>query len=119
MYLRYRIGVTMEALAESLLSYSDKDFLVVHRTNNKGLWKDELWTLRDCDAFEIQLGPFSSQLKESHLMAVAHVVVGFPKHGRGAYLENLSLALDGAAGIPRPRRMSWTPRCTWVPSSGW
>ena len=56
MYLRSRIGMTMEALAESLLSYSDKDFLVVHRKNNKGLWKDELWTQRDL-AFEIQLGP--------------------------------------------------------------
>jgi hypothetical protein len=44
MYLRSRIGVTMEALAESLHSYSENDFLVVHRKGNKGLWKDELWT---------------------------------------------------------------------------
>ena len=42
MYIRSHIGVTMEALAESLPSYSDKDFLMVHRKNNKGLWKDEL-----------------------------------------------------------------------------
>jgi hypothetical protein len=42
MYIRSRIGVTMEALAESLPSYSGKDFLVVHKKNNKGLWKDEL-----------------------------------------------------------------------------
>ena len=41
-----------------LMRLSDKDFLVVHK-NSKGLWKDELWTLRDFDAFEIQLGPFS------------------------------------------------------------
>ena len=95
MHLKSRIGVTMEALAESLPSYNDKDFLVVHKKNNKGLWKDELWTQRDFDAFEIQLGPFSSQLKETHLMATAHAVVGTPKHGRGAHPENLSLALDG------------------------
>ena len=86
----------MQALAGSLPYYSDKDFLVVHKKNNKGLWKDELWTLKEFDAFEIELGPFSSQLKESHLMAVAHAVVGIPKHGRGAPLDNLSLVLDGA-----------------------
>ena len=28
-------------------------------------------------------------------MAIAHVVAGIPKHGRGAHLEALSLALDG------------------------
>ena len=95
MYLRSRIGVSMQALAESLPSYGDQDFLVVHRKNDKGIWKDELWTKRDFDAWEIQLGPFSSQLKESHLMAAAHAVVGLPKHGRGAHPENLSLALDG------------------------
>jgi len=81
---------------------------VVHRKNNKGLWKDKLWTLRDSDAFEIQLGPFSSQLKEPHLTAVAHAVVGIPKHGRGAHLENLTLVLDGSmvvAGLALPRRV--------------
>ena len=40
MYLKSRSGVTMEALAESLPSYSDKDFLVVHRKNNNGSWQD-------------------------------------------------------------------------------
>ena len=95
MYIKSRIGVTIEALAESLRCYRDKGFLVVHKTNNKGLWKDRLWTLRDLNAFETQLGPFSSQLKESHLMATAHAVVGIPKNGRGAHPENMSLALDG------------------------
>jgi hypothetical protein len=51
--------------------------------------------LPDSDAFEIQLGPFSSQLKETHLMATAHALMGIPKNGRGAHPENLSLALDG------------------------
>ena len=45
--------------------------------------------------FEIQLRPFSAQFKETRLMAVAHVVVGIPQHGRGAHLENWSLALYG------------------------
>ena len=68
---------------------------MVHKKNNKGLWADELWTLRDFDAFEIQLGPCSSQLKETQLMASAHDVVSILKHGGGAHPENLSLALDG------------------------
>ena len=37
MYLRSRIGVTMEVLAESLPCYNGKDFLVVHKNNNKGI----------------------------------------------------------------------------------
>ncbi len=32
-------------------------------------------------------------------MAVAHDVVGIPKHGRGAHIENLSLALYGRGRI--------------------
>jgi hypothetical protein len=95
MYLKSRIGVAQEALLETLPKYSEKDFVVVHRKNEKGLWKDELWTKRDFEPLEIQLGPFSSQLKDTHLMATAHAVVGLPKHGRGAHPENLSLAFDG------------------------
>ena len=95
MYLKSRIGVGLQALYQSLPKFSDKDFLVVHRKSEKGLWKDELWTKRDFEPLEIQLGPFSSQLKDTHLMASAHAVVGLPKHGRGAHTENLCLALDG------------------------
>ena len=94
-YLKSRIGVGMQALSESLPKFSDKDFLVVHRKSDKGLWKDELWTKRDFEPLEIQLGPFSSQLKDTHLMASAHAVVGLPKHGRGAHPEHLCVALDG------------------------
>ena len=95
MYLRGRISIGMQALSETLPKYSDKDFVVVHRKNEKGLWKSELHTKRDFEPFEIQFAPFSSQVKESHLMASAHAVVTIPKHGRGAHPENLSLAIDG------------------------
>ena len=75
--------------------YSDKDLFVVNRRGEKGTWKSELWTKRDFEPLEIQLAPFSSQLKETHLMASAHAVVTIPKHGRGSHPANLSLALDG------------------------
>ena len=95
MYLRGRISIVMEALSETMPKYSDKDFAVVHRRNEKGLWKSELHTKRDFEPLEIQLAPCSSQVKDSHLKAPAHAVVTIPKHGRGAHPENLSLAIDG------------------------
>ena len=42
--LRGRVAVSLQALAEVLPSYSDKDFHVVARQNNKGIWCSELWT---------------------------------------------------------------------------
>ena len=77
-----------------LPTYSDKDFVVVQRKSEKGLWKSEVWTKRDFEPFEIQLGPYSSQLKETHLMGSAHALVGLAKNGRGAHPGNQSLALD-------------------------
>ena len=68
---------------------------MIHRKNDKGIWKEELWTKRDFAPCEIQFGPCSSQLKDTHLMASAHAIVGLPKHGRGAHPENQALALDG------------------------
>ena len=68
---------------------------MVNRKSDKGVWRSELWTKRAFEPFEIQLGPWSSQLKDTHLMASAHAVVGLPKHGRGAHPDNLSLAFDG------------------------
>ena len=59
------------------------------------MWKSELWTNRDFEAFEILLAPFSSQLKESHLVATAHAIVGLPTPGPRAHPQNGSLALDG------------------------
>ena len=95
MSLKSRIGVSLQALGECLPTYSDKDLVLVGRKNDKGTWKNEIWTKRAFEPYEIQFGPFSSQLKETHLMAAAHAVLGLPKHGRGAHPENGSLALDG------------------------
>jgi hypothetical protein len=94
-YLKSRIGVGMEALSESLPSYSEKDLVVAHRKNDKGVWRGEVWTKRDFEPLELLLAPYSSQLKDTHLMATAHAVVSIPKNGRGAHPENQSLALDG------------------------
>ena len=93
--LRSRIGVAIQALSEALPTYSDADFFVVHRKNERGMWKDELWTKKDFQAYEILFAPYSSQLKDTHLMYGNHVVVGLPKHGRGAHPDNQNLALDG------------------------
>ena len=93
--LKGRVAVSLQALAEVIPSYSDKDFHVVARQNNKGIWSSELWTKRPFEPLEIQLGPWSSQLKDSHLMQSLHAVVGIPKHGAGAHPDNLVMALDG------------------------
>ena len=82
--LRCRVGECLEALMESLPTFSDRGLQVVHRKTEKGVWKDELWTKRDFEALELQLAPVSSQLKDSNLMAAGHAVVGLPKHDRGA-----------------------------------
>ena len=94
-HLRSRIGVALQALAETLPTYCDKDFFVIHRKNDRGMWKDELWTKRDFEAHEIMIAPYSSHLKDTHLMGGNHVVVGLPKHGRGSHPDNQNLALDG------------------------
>ena len=85
----------MHAMFQIMPKYSDKDFIMVNRKTHPGLWKSELWTKRDFEPLEIQLAPFSSQTKDTHLMATAHAVVTIPKRGRGAHPTNGSLALDG------------------------
>ena len=95
MYLRSRIGVSLQALCDSLPTYNNNDFVVVARKNDRGLWKSEVWTKRAFEPLEIQFGPFSSQLKDTHLMASAHAVLHLPKHGRGSHPENQAMALDG------------------------
>ena len=55
----------------------------------------ELWTKRAFAEKEILFAPLSSQLKETHLMAIANAAVGLPKHGRGSHPEHQALALDG------------------------
>ena len=92
-------GVLPSALQESLPQFTEKDLIVVHRKNDKGSWKDEVWTARDFEALELQLGPCASQLKDSHLTAASHVVLGLPKHGRGAHPEGQALNLDGRGNL--------------------
>ena len=55
--LRCRVGECLEALMESLPTFSDRDLQVVHRKTEKGVWKDELWTKRDFEAQELMLAP--------------------------------------------------------------
>jgi hypothetical protein len=95
MYLRGRIATGLQALSEVLPKFTEKDFVVLNRKNDKGLWKSEIFTNRDFEPLEIMLAPFSSQIKETHLMAAAHAVVTLPKNGPGAHPENLCLAMDG------------------------
>ena len=95
MHLKGRVATGLRALIDLLPEYSSKDFLVVNRKNDKGLWKTELWTARNFEPLAIQLAPCSSQLKETHLMPGANAVVTLPKHGRGAHPQNASFALDG------------------------
>ena len=95
LWIRGSIATGMHAMFEIMPKYSDKDFIMVNRKTHPGLWKSELWTKRDFEPLEIQLAPFSSQIKDTHLMATAHAVVTIPKHGRGSHPTNGSLALDG------------------------
>ena len=79
----------------ALPKYTHKDFVVLTRKIDRGAWRGELWTNRDCEAYEILLAPYSSQLKDTNLTASAHAVVTLPRNGRGAHPDNQSLALDG------------------------
>ena len=58
---------------------------------------------------EILLGPVSSQIKDTHLMASAHAVVTLPTHGRGAHPENQTLALDGRSRHMMANKGSCSP----------
>ena len=61
-YLRARIMMGINALRDVMPLYHRKDFLVVNRKNDKGVWRAELWTASDFDPTEILyvLIPFCS-----------------------------------------------------------
>ena len=65
MHLRSRIGLNLQSLLEALPMFTEKDLAVVHRRTEKGLWRDEVWTNRPFHSHELQLGPFSSHLKDT------------------------------------------------------
>ena len=87
--------MSLQALADVLPSYCEKDFHLVARQNGKGIWCNEVWTNRSVEPLEIMIGPWSSALKDSHLMASRHALVGLPKNGPGAHPDNQAMALDG------------------------
>ena len=94
-WLRSRIGICLEALAETVPKYTEKDLLVCHRRNTRGLWKDELWTLRSFAPEELVFAPLVDQLRTSHLTTPYQALVGVPVCGPGAHPEGAALALDG------------------------
>ena len=94
-WLKSRIGVALQAIAESLPTYSDQDLVIVKRLNCKGVPRAELWTKRAFDPYTLVLAPISSAIKDTHLMNSANCTIGLPKHGWGAHPEGKALALDG------------------------
>ena len=95
-WLKARIGVHLQALSESVPSYTASDLVVCHRqTSSKtGVYKDELWTKRAFKPLELVLAPLVSQIKDTHLTNLFNVPIGLPKVGRGAHPESQALALD-------------------------
>ena len=94
-WMRSRLGVCLETLYDAMPVYTSQDLVVCHRQNAAGAWKCELWTKRDFGPQELVFGPFSSQLKETHLTSAAQSIVGLPQHGPGAHPDGGWLALDG------------------------
>ncbi len=94
-FVTSRIGGCLEALLQTLPAFSDEDLQVVHRKGEKGIWKDELWTKRDFRAFELQLAPISSQLKDTNLTAAHHAIVGLPESGKCQHPDGKQFAFDG------------------------
>ena len=68
---------------------------MIHRQTANGIWKDELWTLRDFGAQELIFAPLGSQVKDTHLTQAANAPLCVPKHGPGKHPSGLSLAMDG------------------------
>ena len=93
--LKGRIFTGLQVMSEVLPKWTLKDFVVVHRRTEKGVWKGEVWTKRDFEAHEILLAPHSSQLKDSHMTHLSNVPVTLPRAGRGPHPESQGMALDG------------------------
>ena len=94
-FVRARVGVLLETLADMVPTYTEKDLVVCHRQNASGAWKCELWTNRDFETHELVFAPLTSQLKETHLSFHNNCSIALPRHGPGAPRDNLQLALDG------------------------
>ena len=94
MYLKGRISVVLQHLADTVPLYSEKDLIVAHRTDSKGVPSEEVWTARDFGPRELLFAPHSSQLKDTHMM-----------HSRNAAVECRG---TGAGRTHRPRHSRWT-----------
>ena len=97
--LKRRIAVCLSGLYDVMPKYTSEDLVVAHRQNSKGVWRDELWTNRNFAPHELMLAPLTSQLKDTHLTALANALVGLPRIGRGSHPEGQSLALDGRSRV--------------------
>ena len=97
MYLKGRISMVLQQLADVVPVYSEKDLIVAHRFDSKGIQSEEVWTARDFGPHELLFAPHSSQVKDTHITHSHNAVVGFPKLGRGAHPDKkvLALAIDG------------------------
>ena len=91
-WLKSRVGLCLESLADVMPQYTEKDLVVCHRQNAKGAWKCELWTKRDFGPRELAFAPLSSQIKETHLTLSANCQIGVPVYGEGS---GRSMAIDG------------------------
>ena len=97
-FLKARIQVGLEsldAMLKDMDQVTDEHLAIIHRRNDKGAWKTELWTKVDMEPYKLKFAPVSSQLKDTHLTTNANVLVGLPKHGRGAHPDQGQVALDG------------------------
>ena len=67
MYLKGRISMVLQQLADAAPLYSEKDLIVAHRFDSKGFPSAEVWTARDFGPLELLFAPHSSQLKDTHI----------------------------------------------------
>ena len=105
-FLKARIGVCLEALNESLPTYTAQDLYVINRGDSKGNFKTEIWTRRDFGPQELCFAPATYQIKDTHLTLQANASLGVPRSGPGAHPDNQALALDGRGLIQMAKKDS-------------
>ena len=57
MYLKGRISMVLQQLADAAPLYSEEDLIVAHRTDSKGAPSQEVWTARDLGPRELLSAP--------------------------------------------------------------
>ena len=56
-WLKSRVGVCLDSLASTVPEYTSKDLMILHRQNQQGVWKDEVWTLKPFGPQELVFAP--------------------------------------------------------------